>query len=491
MLLGRDPRAGIFLDSADISANHASITFVGGYYLLKDVGSTNGTFVNGVPTAEKVLADHDKIQIGPYEFLLELEKSDETVEIRMPIDRPANLTQGGLTYHRAVALKEIKGKKMMPHVNIMMTSRDTPVQARVSTANNQNVPALTEARVARARVKAVVSPSKKKPLLLIFVSVGATLLIVGGLAWLLDKKHFETVLLNEQSQAIEELRESTTLSQQREKQLELEVARKNEALQAVKDEAKKASEQLTGLHSRLAALESQPKVAPPALPPAPPQPAVPVPSVSAQAQPLAPEPPALGETPLLEYPPQVYLVQEVAIPLVIANKVAGSLKIPAGRTLKVKGVEDSAVLVDFNGSTARIPKDKTDFQQALNKLNATIKGNNAKIAKAREEAEAQTQLEALKLESKKSEMPLSFQITEIIESGVIGTTSTGVRVFLTGKEHTDHVPNEQWKGRVYPMGIVKKRPSSPSMRRYTTNLEDVVAFKSKGDSENTLVILEN
>ena len=47
MLLGRNPQAGIFLDSADISTNHASITFLGGYYVLKDAGSTNGTYVNG------------------------------------------------------------------------------------------------------------------------------------------------------------------------------------------------------------------------------------------------------------------------------------------------------------------------------------------------------------------------------------------------------------------------------------------------------------
>ena len=45
--IGRDSVNEIVINDAEISRRHARLTFQGGKYVLEDLGSTNGTFVNG------------------------------------------------------------------------------------------------------------------------------------------------------------------------------------------------------------------------------------------------------------------------------------------------------------------------------------------------------------------------------------------------------------------------------------------------------------
>ncbi len=49
-----------------VSKHHATIFLRGGFFVLRDAGSANGTFVNGVQlTSDHLLADEDVIQFGP------------------------------------------------------------------------------------------------------------------------------------------------------------------------------------------------------------------------------------------------------------------------------------------------------------------------------------------------------------------------------------------------------------------------------------------
>ena len=63
LFIGRDPNSGIYIDTSEISRNHASISFVDGGYILRDNGSTNGSFLNGERVAEGVLAHLENV--GP------------------------------------------------------------------------------------------------------------------------------------------------------------------------------------------------------------------------------------------------------------------------------------------------------------------------------------------------------------------------------------------------------------------------------------------
>jgi pSer/pThr/pTyr-binding forkhead associated (FHA) protein len=67
--IGRDPSADVSFSSDPMtSRRHATIEWDGSHYLLRDQGSTNGTFVNGARVTEHVLQPGDQIRIGAHEL---------------------------------------------------------------------------------------------------------------------------------------------------------------------------------------------------------------------------------------------------------------------------------------------------------------------------------------------------------------------------------------------------------------------------------------
>jgi pSer/pThr/pTyr-binding forkhead associated (FHA) protein len=72
LLLGRDKPAEVIVDDVFASARHARITPRGPYNFLEDLGSTNGTFLNGSRVeGPQRLSPGDKITIGDTEFRYE------------------------------------------------------------------------------------------------------------------------------------------------------------------------------------------------------------------------------------------------------------------------------------------------------------------------------------------------------------------------------------------------------------------------------------
>jgi signal transduction histidine kinase/pSer/pThr/pTyr-binding forkhead associated (FHA) protein len=70
--LGRESHCEIHLEDSEASRTHAEIDFVDGDYVLRDLGSSNGTFVNGNRITEHKLRVGDRVQIGKRLMLFRL-----------------------------------------------------------------------------------------------------------------------------------------------------------------------------------------------------------------------------------------------------------------------------------------------------------------------------------------------------------------------------------------------------------------------------------
>jgi diguanylate cyclase (GGDEF)-like protein len=91
ILIGRDPECDLVLTDALVSSRHAMLEDRGDSWALVDLGSTNGTSVNGEKGKEFVLSRNDKIGFGRtvvrFEMQDQLEQAyDELVERLLNVD---------------------------------------------------------------------------------------------------------------------------------------------------------------------------------------------------------------------------------------------------------------------------------------------------------------------------------------------------------------------------------------------------------------------
>lgn len=63
---GRSPDSDIFLDDITVSRRHAEIRRREGRFVIRDVGSLNGTYVNRERVEETALTSGDELQIGKF-----------------------------------------------------------------------------------------------------------------------------------------------------------------------------------------------------------------------------------------------------------------------------------------------------------------------------------------------------------------------------------------------------------------------------------------
>jgi pSer/pThr/pTyr-binding forkhead associated (FHA) protein len=68
--VGRAPESDVFLDDVTVSRRHAEIVRrMDGAFSVRDVGSLNGTYVNGEQVDETKLATGDEVQIGMFKLV--------------------------------------------------------------------------------------------------------------------------------------------------------------------------------------------------------------------------------------------------------------------------------------------------------------------------------------------------------------------------------------------------------------------------------------
>ena len=67
---GRAPDAAIFLDDVTVSRHHAEFTVEEGQLMVRDLGSTNGTYVNGERSDAAQLEAGDEVIIGRFHLVV-------------------------------------------------------------------------------------------------------------------------------------------------------------------------------------------------------------------------------------------------------------------------------------------------------------------------------------------------------------------------------------------------------------------------------------
>jgi len=74
VIIGRSPDCDIQLGVLNVSRKHACVLLQNEEYLIEDLESTNGVFVNGIKVVKCVLRNNDQIEIGGVKLLFNEEK---------------------------------------------------------------------------------------------------------------------------------------------------------------------------------------------------------------------------------------------------------------------------------------------------------------------------------------------------------------------------------------------------------------------------------
>ena len=72
--LGRGPGVDLAFEDSAMSREHAVLEFAEGGFRIRDVGSTNGTLLNGDEVKSKGLTHGDRLQLGEHVFQFILEE---------------------------------------------------------------------------------------------------------------------------------------------------------------------------------------------------------------------------------------------------------------------------------------------------------------------------------------------------------------------------------------------------------------------------------
>ena len=113
--IGRKPHNDIQIDNLAVSGQHAVIVTILNDSFLEDLGSTNGTVVNGNPIKKHFLQNNDVIELGKYKLKFvgeaapaaSAEKADfEKTMVLRPAAMKAASAAGGTGAHSAVAQRQ-------------------------------------------------------------------------------------------------------------------------------------------------------------------------------------------------------------------------------------------------------------------------------------------------------------------------------------------------------------------------------------------------
>lgn len=79
LIIGRKPEADIRIPLGEVSRAHCEVRVQGGKILVRDLGSSNGTYVNDQKVTEAALKAGDQMRVGPVQFTVQVDGKPERI----------------------------------------------------------------------------------------------------------------------------------------------------------------------------------------------------------------------------------------------------------------------------------------------------------------------------------------------------------------------------------------------------------------------------
>lgn len=177
MVMGRHPDCEITLDSGSVSRQHACVNSQGKDFLLEDLKSRNGTFLNGrLITDPTRLNDGDLIRICDLEFSFHAEEEDDSALAE------SGLVTGGSSTFGIMMVDDTEGQSGSRAVTGKVDIRGTGSGSQLTTSSELRLQALIEItqNLARAVSLEEVLPKVLDTLFKIFVQADRAFIVLKG-----------------------------------------------------------------------------------------------------------------------------------------------------------------------------------------------------------------------------------------------------------------------------------------------------------------------
>ena len=200
-------------------------------------------------------------------------------------------------------------------------------------------------------------PARRSRFTPVFAAI-AVLAILAAAAFFLMGNVDKSRLQAEKEQIVHERAETLEEARHQLDALRDTMTKTNQELQKARSENEKLTKRLTATQQMLDRLnEVKSSIAPVAVPAAtkvaPPAAEIAHNEISAKAEKLS------------GHPSQVIIIKKTNVSLLVDGQVSGSAVLPEGLELPVFGVEGEFVIVEFGNAHQKIPKDHTNFAEAL------------------------------------------------------------------------------------------------------------------------------
>lgn len=177
MVMGRHPECELTLDSGSVSRQHACINTQGRDFLIEDLKSRNGTFLNGRLISEPTrMNDGDLIRICDLEFSFHAEEEDRSALVE------SGLASGGSSSFGIMMVDDTEGEASSRAVTGKIDIRNTGSGSQLTTSSELRLQALIEITHSLARAVALkeVLPKVLKTLFKIFVQADRAFIVLKG-----------------------------------------------------------------------------------------------------------------------------------------------------------------------------------------------------------------------------------------------------------------------------------------------------------------------